>query len=668
MFGYRSILQEPPRPVVIRESRRAPWLAVGVVCFGAFMSQLDASIVAITFPAMEHEFSAPVAAVQWVSLGYLLGLIAMLAPAGRLGDAIGRKLVYTYGFVFFTVASAACGLASSLGVLVALRLAQAAGAAMLQANSVALVTTSAPKARMRFALGVQAGAQSVGLALGPTLGGLLTATAGWRAVYWVNVPVGLVAVVAGRYLLPRTRHFSPPGKFDAPGTGLLVIATSALLLALSAVSGLSLPAWLTAFLAVLAVAATAAFIRREARAGHPLIPVRLLRSRPLALGLAGAACGYLALFGPLVLIPQVLAREPGGTARAGLLLSALPLGFGLAALLGDLVLPEAWGDRRRALTGALLTCAVMGASIVVPVTQATVVPQLALAGGGLGIFVPANNAVIMRGIADSSASLVGGLVSMARGIGTTFGISLMALAWHLGTQSSQAGNPEYPGSEQARPAFAVLAVVAAAAATIALASRAQARRPAKRPREADRQVPTSEGNPAQQQAGRDGAAPGSDQKGADQAGGEQIGPELADIVSRLRRAMRRAARATDPALGLSVAQLELLSCITEHPGIRPSQLARLLRLAPSSVATLLGGLQSAGYVTRTPGGDSDGDRRTVSLDLSEAGARAVSRWHRVNEDIIQAALAALPHRDRAALRDAAPALRDLTTSIDAQAD
>jgi DNA-binding MarR family transcriptional regulator len=167
-------------------------------------------------------------------------------------------------------------------------------------------------------------------------------------------------------------------------------------------------------------------------------------------------------------------------------------------------------------------------------------------------------------------------------------------------------------------------------------------------------VSTSEGKLAEQQAGRD------------QAGGEQIGPELADIVSRLRRAMRRAARAADPALGLSVAQLELLSCITEHPGARPSQLARLLRLAPSSVATLLGGLQSAGYVTRTPG--ADGDRRTVSLDLSEAGAQAVSRWHRVNEDIIRAALAALPHRDWATLRDAAPALRDLTASIDAQAD
>src|SRR5581483_8886704 len=249
MFAYRSILREQARPALVRGSRRAPWLAVSVVCFGAFMGQLDASIVTITFPAMEHDFGVPVAAVQWVSLAYLLGLVAMLAPAGRLGDAVGRKLVYTYGFAVFSVASAACGLASSLGVLVGLRLLQATGAAMLQANSVALVTTSAPKARMRFALGVQAGA----LAVGPTLGGLLTATAGWRAVYWVNVPVGVVAVIAGRYLLPRTRQFSRPGRFDGVGTALLVTWTTALLLALSAVSGLKLPPGLAVLLAVLAL-------------------------------------------------------------------------------------------------------------------------------------------------------------------------------------------------------------------------------------------------------------------------------------------------------------------------------------------------------------------------------------------------------------------------------
>jgi DNA-binding MarR family transcriptional regulator len=315
------------------------------------------------------------------------------------------------------------------------------------------------------------------------------------------------------------------------------------------------------------------------------------------------------------------------------------------------VLPKGWGDRRRGLAGALLACAAMAAATVIPLTPATVVPPLALAGAGLGIFVPANNTVIMRSVADSSASLAGGLVSMARGIGTTLGISLMALAWHLGSHSYQAGNPGYSGTEQARPAFGLLAAAAATAAVIAVATRAKARGQPIGPGEANRQVQSAEGGIVQEQVGH-----------------EQIGPELAGLVSRLRRAMRRAARAADPALGLSVAQLELLSCITEHPGIRPSQLARMLRLAPSSVATLLGGLQSAGYVTRTPGADSAGDRRTVSLDLSEAGTEAVTRWHRVNGDIIQAALAELPHRDRATLRDAAPALRDLTASIDAQAD
>jgi DNA-binding MarR family transcriptional regulator len=168
-------------------------------------------------------------------------------------------------------------------------------------------------------------------------------------------------------------------------------------------------------------------------------------------------------------------------------------------------------------------------------------------------------------------------------------------------------------------------------------------------------VPSREGELAQDQA-------------REVVGQEQIGPELADIVSRLRRAIRRAARAADPALGLSVAQFELLSCMAEDPGVRPSQLARILRLAPSSVATLLSGLQSAGYVRRTPAGHGAGDRRTVSLDLSAEGLEAVTRWHRVNEEIIRAALAALSERDQAALRDAAPALHDLTAAIDALAD
>ena len=158
------------------------------------------------------------------------------------------------------------------------------------------------------------------------------------------------------------------------------------------------------------------------------------------------------------------------------------------------------------------------------------------------------------------------------GMGTALGICLMSLALHFGADHG------YAGSTQVRPAFIVLAVRAATAAAARAGRRAGAGSEPGTPGRWTRQVQSAEGE-----------APGNC------LGQEQVGPELADIVSRLRRAMRRAARAADPGLGLSVAQLELLSCMAEHPGIRPSQLARMLRLAPSSVATLLGGLQSAGY-------------------------------------------------------------------------
>jgi len=453
---------EAPRPDVIRRNPRAAWLAVGVVCFGAFMGQLDASIVTLTFRPMQHEFGVPLAAVQWVSLGYLLALVALLAPAGRIADAVGRKLLYGYGFVIFTAGSAACGLAPTLGLLVAFRLVQAVGAAMLQANSVALVTTTVPAPRMRLALSVQAAAQAIGLGLGPTLGGLLTQTAGWRAVYWINVPVGCIAVVAGRYLLPRTRRRSRAGSFDWPGAVLLAAATSALLLVLSAASGLVLPGWAVAGLAVAMVAASGAFAARAARARHPLIPRALLRSRRVALALGGALVGYLVLFGPLVLMPQVLGDL--GELRVGLVLSALPVGFGVAALGGEALLPASLSNRQRGVTGSLICAFALVMLIVMPMAPESVAGLLALAGLGLGIFVPANNAVVMRSGEAGSASVLGGMVSMARGIGTTLGIALVTLGLHLAGTGS-------PGRPDPVLALAVLAAAAVAGALIAAAIR-----------------------------------------------------------------------------------------------------------------------------------------------------------------------------------------------------
>jgi EmrB/QacA subfamily drug resistance transporter len=451
------LLVEPPRPQVVREHRNAPWFAVGSVCVGAFMGQLDASIVTLAFPALQRDFHASLAAAQWVSLGYLLALVGLLAGAGRLADALGRKLVYLYGFGVFTVASAACGLAPTLGMLVVFRVVQAAGAAMLQANSVALVVTSVPRSRMRAGLGMQAAAQALGLALGPTVGGLLVGSAGWRWVFWVNVPIGCAALVVGRYLLPRTRERAAAARFDWPGLLLLAGASAALLVAISGASGLGLPLWEA--WAAASAAAMAGFVVRERRAAAPLVDMDLLRTPAVSVGLAGAMCGYLVLFGPLALVPQILSARGAGATYAGLVLTALPAGFALAALAADRVLPEGFGNRRRCLLGG--TVASLCAVALGWATPAAMLPLLALLGAGLGLFIPANNTAIMAVIPTRMSATAGGMVNMTRGAGTALGIALVTLILHAAATVQ----------DGARLAFAGLAVVAAVATMTGITAR-----------------------------------------------------------------------------------------------------------------------------------------------------------------------------------------------------
>ena len=439
------LLREPARPAVIREHPLAPWLAVAAVCLGAFMGQLDASVVTVAFPALQRQFGAGLASVQWVSLAYLLVLSALLVPAGRWSDRAGRKLMYLYGFVVFAGSSAACGLAPSLGALIALRVVQAGGAALLQANSVALVVTSVPARNRRTALGVQAAAQAVGLASGPVIGGLLVAAAGWRWVFFLNVPVGMLAVVAGIYLLPRTRGAGgelllasqppvgqpPAGQrgTDPGGTVLLAAATTAALLAISAVSGLGAPGWTAAVFAAVAVLTGTALLRHERRAAAPLLDLRAMAAAGTGAALLGALCAYLVLFGPLVLFPQLVTAQGGSAEAAGLLLTALPAGFGLAAAVADKLLPASWPNRRRCVLGGVLVAA-SAAALAVPAPHGVSVVLLGLLGIGLGIYTPANNAEIMAAVPARNAAAAGGMVNMTRGTGTALGVAVVTLGLH----------------------------------------------------------------------------------------------------------------------------------------------------------------------------------------------------------------------------------------------
>ena len=458
---FQALLRERARPARIRESPHGWWLAVATVCFGAFMGQLDASIVTLTYRPLRSQFTASLAAVQWVSLSYLLVLAVLLIPVGRLADARGRKLVYLYGFVVFTAASAACGLAPSLGALIAFRVVQGVGAAMLQANSVALVITSAPRDRMRTALGVQAGAQALGLALGPTVGGLLVSTLGWRWVFGINVPVGIVAVAAGVYLLPRSRSLHPTKGWDRSGLLLLATAITAGLLGLSAVSGLGLPVWAAVAVLALAGVCVAGFLVREHHAAAPLLDLTVLGTPAVGSGLLGALCGYLVLFGPLVLIPTVLTAAGSSALHAGIILTALPAGFALGATTSDRLVPGTWTDRSRATLGALLSVAVLAALTATPQSTAWLLPLLGALGLALGIFTPANNALVMHAIPTHIAGTGGGLLNMTRSLGTALGVALVTLALHL----HPAGTELFNGPRSA------LLILAAAAAGMVLSAR-----------------------------------------------------------------------------------------------------------------------------------------------------------------------------------------------------
>ncbi len=343
------------------------------------MGQLDASIVTLTYPRLQSEFATGLGSVAWVSLSYLVVLAVLLVPVGRWADTRGRKLLYLYGFGLFSLASAACALAPTLGWLVVGRGLQAVGAALLQANSVALVVLSVPASRVRTALGLQGAAQALGLALGPTLGGLLVDAYGWRSVFWVNVPVGVVAILAGYVLLPRSRDLNPGRGRDMAGFVLLAGTIVSSLLVLSGLSGMPLPSAVVVGLCVAAVVAAMLFWRAETNAVAPLVDINLLRRGGLGASLTGALLAYLLLFAPLVLYPSVFDTWGMSVAAGGLVLSCLPAGFALAAVGASAAHLRA-SNRQRVAVGSVGVLACLVANIALWRSPGLVAALLLLMG------------------------------------------------------------------------------------------------------------------------------------------------------------------------------------------------------------------------------------------------------------------------------------------------
>jgi EmrB/QacA subfamily drug resistance transporter len=455
---------EPARPRAVAERPGAYWLVLAAVCIGAFMGQLDASIVTVAFPTLARSFHSSLISVQWVGLSYTIVLVATVAAVGRLADVVGRKLLYVYGFVVFIVGSALCGIAPSLAALVGFRLLQAVGAAMLQANSVAIVATALPARRLSQGIGIQGAAQALGLALGPALGGLLIAAGGWRLVFFVNVPVGVVGCVLGWLLIPRSRDLKRDGAFDWLGFATFLPAMSALLLAVSYGNerGWLSPAIIGA--ASLGVALGAVFISRERRARAPLIDLGLFRNPDFSISVLGGMLSYVALFGTLFVVPFYLENARHlSPAQAGAALTAMPVAFGLTAPIAGR-LADRHGARALTSIGMLIAGAALVALALRHAETPTLVAELALLGAGLGAFTPANNALIMSSAPVHQAGQAGGILNMTRGVGTALGLSVTGLILGLAAGAQPGLTMLNAGFRDACLVLAATTLLAAAAA------------------------------------------------------------------------------------------------------------------------------------------------------------------------------------------------------------
>ncbi len=429
--GWRRLLVEPRRPRGVATHRYAPWFVIATVCIGAFMGQLDASIVTMALPTLQHVFHASVGAVTWIGLSYLLVLVAMVTAVGRFADMVGRKLLYTYGFAVFIIGSALCGLAPSLLALDGFRAFQAVGAAMLQANSVAIIYLAMPKKSLGRSIGIQGAAQALGLALGPAVGGLLLAAGGWRLIFLVNVPAGFIGLLAGWLFIPRSRHLVGRVRFDWAGLALFVPAVVGLMIAVSFGNhlGWSNPAVIGA-LAAGALLGTG-FLARERRSTRPMLDLDLFRRTAFATGVASGLLSYLVMFGVLFVSPFYLERALHiGAGRAGLELTAMPLFLGLTAPFAGR-LADRFGARPLTASGMLIVAATLSAVAVSRPQQAMLVVALALVGVGLGLFTPANNAAIMASVPKQQSGVASGVLNMTRGMGTALGLALTGLVYDL---------------------------------------------------------------------------------------------------------------------------------------------------------------------------------------------------------------------------------------------
>ncbi|HUL61207.1 MAG TPA: DHA2 family efflux MFS transporter permease subunit [Anaeromyxobacteraceae bacterium] len=419
-----SLLQFPHPAVTSRPSWK--WFVLGTVLLGATMSALDVSIVNVAMPTLTGTFGVSMATVEWVAMAYMLTLTVFLPLFGRLADVYGRSKLYNLGFVVFSLGSVLCGAATGAGFLIAARVVQAVGAGLLQANSVALITHAFPASERGKAIGIQGAVQAISMAVGPFVGGLLIAAVGWRAIFFVNLPIGALGTLAALLVLPPDRKPERRERVDylgaalfASGLGLLVIAFN---------EGVKLGWGSSRILAYLVTAAVllCAMVVVELRTEHPLVDLRLFRNRTFLIGNVTGMLSYFVLFAVMFLMPFYLEKVLGFTSQlTGSLLTPVPLAMAIVAPFAGHA-SDRFGSRVMTTAGVLVSAIACGSLLYL--NEAAHLPLLVsglvLLGVGMGLFTPPNNSAIMGAAPPDKLGVAGGVLNMMRSLGLIFGVDV----------------------------------------------------------------------------------------------------------------------------------------------------------------------------------------------------------------------------------------------------
>ncbi|WP_429806940.1 MFS transporter [Ensifer sp. B1-9] len=438
------------------------------------LSSLGTSSANVALPALADAFAASFQAVQWVVLAYLLAITTLIVSVGRLGDIVGRRRLLVAGIALFTAASVICGLTPGFALLIAARAAQGTGAAIMMALTMAFVGEAVPKARTGSAMGLLGTMSAVGTALGPSLGGALIAGPGWRAIFLVNVPLGLVALFLAQRHLPADRKTEgrAPARFDVPGTLLLALSLGAYALAMT--MGRGSFGMLNVALLAAAALGLGLFLLVEARVASPLIRPSMFRDPGLSVGLSTNALVSTVMMATLVVGPFYLARGLGlDAARVGLVMSIGPVISTFGGVVAGRIV-DRLGARSVAAVGLAAMVAGCAALVLLPglLGVAGYVAAIALLTPGYQLFQAANNTAVMADVAADRRGVVSGLLNLSRNLGLVTGASVMGavFAWAVATSEIAKAAPEaVAGGMQVT--FAVAGALTAIALAIAVGSR-----------------------------------------------------------------------------------------------------------------------------------------------------------------------------------------------------